>query len=69
MEANIGKKNILIFREAPFLIVGSSTVADIIFCRSDNHRVFYDLYGSKLLCRLLFRARFTQPAVFDFELE
>ena len=35
-EANIGKKNILIFRSAPFLIVGSSPVADIIFCRNLN---------------------------------
>ena len=35
-EANKGKKNILIFRSAPFLIVGSSPVADIIFYRNLN---------------------------------
>ena len=35
-EANTGKKNILIFRSAPFLIVGSSPVAEIIFYRNLN---------------------------------
>ena len=35
-EVNIGKKNILIFRSAPFLIVGSSPVADIIFYQNLN---------------------------------
>ena len=77
-EANIGKKNILIFRSAPFFdrrkfsssqhyLLPESQLDHADY--SDNHKVFYDPLNNKLQRRLLFRARFTQPAVFDLELE